>query len=116
MFEPVEENAVIDGIKCSAKILESEKRHLTIITDGEKVIQDSKCRSFSAGSDEHRKLTEVEAKVCLRSDGQVTETSQPSPTTTDLKQVRVFFRSSGSSEGLFKRGLMIAHLSAVRNG
>ena len=47
MFEPMKENAVIDGIKCSAKILESEKRHLTIITDGEKVIQDSKCRSFS---------------------------------------------------------------------
>ena len=50
------------------------RRHLTIITGSEEVIQDSKCRSFSAGSDEHGKLTEVEAKVCLCSDGQVTET------------------------------------------
>ena len=74
MFEPVEENAVIDGIKCSAMIKESEKRHLTIITGSEEVVQDSKCRSFSAGSDEHGKLTEVEAKVSLCSDGQVTET------------------------------------------
>ena len=64
---------------------------MTIITGSEKVVQDSKCRSFSAGSDEHGKLTEVEAKVSLCSDGHVTETSQPSLTglkrKTDLKQV-----------------------------
>ena len=42
IFEPMEENAVIDGIKCSATIEESEKRHLTIITGSEEGVQDSK--------------------------------------------------------------------------
>ena len=47
MFESMEKYTVVNDTKCSAKIQESEKRHLTIITDGEEVIQDSKWRSFS---------------------------------------------------------------------
>ena len=43
----MEENAVINGIKCSAEIQESEKRHLTTITSKEEVVQDSKWRSVS---------------------------------------------------------------------
>ena len=47
MLKPMEENAVINGIKCSAEIQESEKRHLTTITGKEEVVQDSKWRSVS---------------------------------------------------------------------
>ena len=42
----MEENDVVSGIKCSAKILESEKRHWTTIAGNEEV-RNSKQSSFN---------------------------------------------------------------------
>ena len=42
MFESMEENVMVISVKGSAEILQSEKRHLTIITSSKKIVQDSK--------------------------------------------------------------------------
>ena len=42
MFEPMGEDVMVNSVKSSTEILQSEKRHLTIITSSKKIVQDSK--------------------------------------------------------------------------
>ena len=43
----MEEDVMVDNVKGSTEIKQSEKRHLTIITSSKKVVQDSKQSSIS---------------------------------------------------------------------
>ena len=47
IFEPMEEDVMVNSVKGIAEIKQIEKRHLTVITSSKKVVQDSKYSSFS---------------------------------------------------------------------
>ena len=66
IFEPMEEDVMVNSVKVSAEIYRIEKRHPTIITSSKKVVQDSKQSSFSGVTSTISRSKAMPKFVCVQ--------------------------------------------------